>query len=149
MQRFLVFGVLFGFVLSRAGATSYDAIQGMFLLEDLHLMGVMGVAIALSAIGYRLFLSGVIRPRDGKAPNLKPKPMQRGLVAGSMLFGIGWGLSGTCPGTAIAQVGEGTLAGGLTLMGILLGARLQNTFTAWRAQRHTAPAETIGHGKAA
>lgn len=51
--------------------------------------------------------------------------MTRGLAAGALLFGVGWAVSGTRPGTALAQIGEGRLAGVLTFAGILLGASLQ------------------------
>jgi hypothetical protein len=52
--RMIVYGLIFGFVLSRAGATDYDAIAGMFRLTDLHLFGVIGTAVALNAIRLRL-----------------------------------------------------------------------------------------------
>jgi hypothetical protein len=124
MIGFVFFGALFGFALSRAGATQYDTILRMFLFEDLHLAGVIGAAIALSALAYRLAQRGVLRVRGGATPNLSHKPMQRGLFAGAVLFGAGWGMTGTCPGTALAQLGEGTFAGAITAAGILLGAKL-------------------------
>ena len=131
MIGYVVIGLFFGFALSRTGATQFDAIHQMVLLEDLHLIGVMISAIALSAIGYLLFRRGVLRVRTGEAPNLQPKPLRRGLVFGGLLFGAGWALAGACPGTALAQLGEGALSGGITLFGILIGARLQ----AFRAER--------------
>jgi uncharacterized protein len=124
-SRHVAFGIAFGFILSRAGATSYDAIAGMFLLKDLHLVGVIGVAIAVAALGFAVLRRTGARARDGAALTLTPKPMQRGLVAGGLLFGVGWALAGTCPGTALAQIGEGRLAGLVTFAGILLGAWLQ------------------------
>lgn len=117
MIIYVLFGAAFGFVLSRAGATQYDAIHRMFLFQDLHLAGVMVTAIALSALGYAIF------ERFSRA-GLVRKPMQPGLILGGAMFGVGWALTGTCPGTALAQIGEGTLAGSITLAGILLGARV-------------------------
>ena len=124
-SRHVAFGIAFGFILSRAGATSYDAIAGMFLLQDLHLVGVIGVAIVTAALGFTLMRRSGARARGGAALALQPKPVQRGLVVGGLLFGVGWALAGTCPGTALAQVGEGRLAGFFTFAGILLGAWLQ------------------------
>jgi uncharacterized membrane protein YedE/YeeE len=123
--RHVVFGLVFGFVLVRAGASSYDAIAGMFLLRDLHLVGVIGVAIATAALGFVLLRRARVRARTGEPLALAAKPMQKGLVLGGLLFGVGWAISGTCPGTALAQVGEGRLAGVFTLAGILMGAWLQ------------------------
>jgi len=98
--RFLGFGALFGFALSRARVTDYDTIAGMFRLTDLHLVGVIGSAIATAAVGFWLLR------RSGN----------RTLT--------GWALSGACPGTALAQVGEGKLAALFTVGGILGGTYL-------------------------
>jgi hypothetical protein len=118
------FGALFGFVLSRTGATDYDAIHGMFRLSDLHLFGVIGTAIAVSALAYALVRRFGLRTISGEPITLTKKPVTRGLVAGSLLFGVGWALAGTCPGTALAQIGEGRLAALATAAGILVGAFL-------------------------
>ncbi len=118
MLRFFGFGLLFGFFLTRAGATDGDAIVGMFLLDDLHLAGVMGVAIGVAAVGLR-----VLR-RAGLVEAVAPKPMKPGLVVGGLLFGAGWALTGTCPGTGLAQLGEGRLLALFTVGGMLLGTAL-------------------------
>lgn len=122
--RHLGFGVLFGFILSRVGATDYDAIAGMFRLTDLHLVGVIGGAVAVAAIGFAVIKKKHLRARTGEAMAITPKPMTRGVIAGGLAFGVGWALSGTCPGTALAQIGEGRLAGLFTFAGILLGSYL-------------------------
>jgi uncharacterized protein len=122
--RYVLLGILFGFLLSRVGATEYDAIAGMFRLTDLHLVGVIGVAIALNAAGFALIRRYRIESRTGSPIELSPKPMTRGVVVGGLLFGAGWAISGTCPGTALAQIGEGKLAALATFAGILLGAQL-------------------------
>lgn len=123
--KHIALGALFGFILSRAGATSYDAISGMFRLTDLHLFGVIGLAVAVSAAGFFVARKSGARALNGEPMLLTKKPMTRGLAAGALLFGLGWGLSGTCPGTALAQIGEGTLAGLVTFSGIVLGAWMQ------------------------
>jgi uncharacterized membrane protein YedE/YeeE len=132
-DKHLAFGALFGFVLSRAGATDYDAILGMFRLSDLHLLGVIGLAVGVSALGIALARRLGAKARNGEPLRLEQKPMTRGLVLGALLFGVGWAVSGTCPGTALAQIGEGRLAGVFTLAGILLGARLEQ----WRREGRT------------
>ena len=121
MFRMLPFGIAFGFVLSRAGATEYDAIHGMFLLTDLHLVGVIGTAIALSALGFAAIRRWSLLSRSGEPITFVKKPMTPTLLAGAALFGVGWALSGTCPGTALAQIGEGKLAALATFAGILIG----------------------------
>lgn len=133
--RYIAFGMLFGFILSRVGATDYDAITGMFQLTDLHLMGVIGLAVAVSAIGFRLLRLAGGRARSGEALALAPKPWTRGVIPGGLLFGAGWALAGTCPGTALAQIGEGRLAGLVTFAGIVFGAWLQQRLARPRAAR--------------
>ncbi|MCG5056370.1 MAG: YeeE/YedE family protein [Myxococcales bacterium] len=135
MDRTLVAGAAFGFVLSRAGATEYDAIAGMFRLTDLHLFGVIGVAVAVTALGFTLFRKGLLRTFDHQPAALVAKPWKTSVVWGGLLFGAGWAVAGTCPGTALAQIGEGRLAGLFTLAGILLGAYLDGRREAFLAQR--------------
>jgi uncharacterized membrane protein YedE/YeeE len=120
----IAYGALFGFLLSRAGATDFDVITGMFRLTDLHILHVIGLAVAVAAAGLHLFRRGLLRPRTGAPAAIETKPWTPGLVAGALLFGVGWALSGTCPGTSLAQIGEGRLAGLVTFAGILLGAWL-------------------------
>jgi uncharacterized membrane protein YedE/YeeE len=119
--RTFLFGIAFGFILSRVGATDYDAIANMFLLEDLHLAGVIGVAVVVAAIG----LGAIRRARSGVlarwADVVQEKPMKPGLVVGAALFGAGWAITGTCPGTGLAQIGEGKLIALFTVSGMLLG----------------------------
>jgi len=120
----LVFGIGFGFVLSRIGATSHDAISGMFLLRDLRLAGVMSVAIAVSAVGFVVVRRLRLTSLSGAPIVLAPKPFSPWLALGSLMFGVGWSLSGACPGTALAQVGEGRLSALATVSGILLSSFL-------------------------
>src|SRR4051812_49056645 len=100
--RYVIYGLVFGFILSRSGATDYDAVSGMFRLVDLHLMGVIGTAVALNAIAFAVFRRKRMKTRTGEPIVLTPKPMNKGVVSGALLFGIGWAGAGTCPGTALA-----------------------------------------------
>jgi len=120
----LLFGIGFGFVLSRIGATNHDAISSMFLLQDLRLAGVMLVAIGVSALGFLLVRRVRLTSLRGTPIVLTAKPFNRWLPLGSLMFGVGWSLSGACPGTALAQVGEGRLSALATVAGILLASFL-------------------------
>ena len=131
----LFFGILFGFLLSRVGATDFDAIAGMFLLEDLHLAGVMAVAIVVAGLAiYWLRRRGVVCP-SGCPVTLAPKAMTRHTVTGGIIFGAGWALTGSCPGTSLAQIGEGRPLSLFTVAGIVLGVVLFRRVT----QRARAP----------
>ncbi|MDZ7266452.1 MAG: YeeE/YedE family protein [candidate division KSB1 bacterium] len=122
---FLLFGALFGFILSRAGATTYDFYARLFLFEDLQLLWVIAMAATLAALGVAVLR--LVKARslfDGKPIAFRGKPYKATLIPGSLLFGLGWGLAGACPGTALAMLGEGKLAALFTLLGILLGTWL-------------------------
>jgi len=121
---FFGFGVLFGVLLVAARASDFDAITGMFLLTDLHLYGVMGVAIAVAALGLRWLRARGAAPLCGGSMSVSPKPMRPGLVAGALVFGAGWAIAGVCPGPALTQIGEGKLSGVAASLGILLGTAL-------------------------
>ena len=138
--RTLGLGALFGFVLSRVGATDYDAIRDMFALHDLHLAGVIGAAVVILSLSFWLLKRSAARTIDGQPIALVPKPMAPGLVPGALLFGVGWALAGTCPGTALAQLGEGRWAALATLAGILLSSSLVE---AWQARTSRARVVSI------
>jgi uncharacterized membrane protein YedE/YeeE len=129
---YLVLGTAFGFILSRSGAADYDYIQGMFLLEEFQLYGIMATAVALTAPGLWLAkkLGGTRRvPLD-------PRPLNPGNVAGGLLFGVGWSIAGMCPGPIFVNIGEGKIYALAALAGALVGtgtfgtlySRLQRTF---------------------
>jgi uncharacterized protein len=124
MLPLFAFGLLFGFILSRVGATSYDAIANMFLLRDLQLMGVIGLAILVGGVGLWLFRHFGVRSASGGQLEMAQKPRSAGNLFGGLLFGAGWALAGACPGTALAQLGEGKIYALFTISGILAGTQL-------------------------
>jgi len=122
---FVPLGALFGFILSRAGATTYDFYAKLFLFQDLQLFWVIATAAAVGAVGVQLLKRGRVKSLSTKAPIVfKPKPMTPGLISGSLMFGVGWGLAGACPGTVLAMLGELKLTALFTIAGILIGTWL-------------------------
>ncbi|GMV38851.1 MAG: hypothetical protein AMXMBFR64_05670 [Myxococcales bacterium] len=122
---FVLMGALFGFLLSRAGATTYDFYAGLFLFTDLQLLWVIATAVVVGLVGTQILKrTGVRALVGGGKLSFEGKPWTRGLMAGSLLFGVGWGLAGACPGTALAMLGEGKLGAAFTITGILLGTWL-------------------------
>jgi uncharacterized protein len=122
---FLVMGTVFGFILSRAGATTYDFYAKLFLFENLQLLWVILTAATIGAVGVAVLKALNARTLVGSQPiAFKGKPYKRSLIPGSLLFGLGWGLAGACPGTALVMLGEGKLGAVFTVAGILLGTYL-------------------------
>lgn len=122
---FVFAGAVFGFLLSQARATDYVAIHGMFKLTELHLFGVIGVAIATAAAGLALLRRGAATALNGERISVSPKPYHKAVFIGGVVFGVGWALSGACPGTALAQLGEGKLYAFATVAGIAGGTWLR------------------------
>ena len=118
---YLTLGAVFGFVLSRSGAADYDFIQAMFLFESFQLYGIIGTAVVLTAAGlWALKRRG--RTASGTSLAIELKPLNRGTIAGSLLFGIGWSIAGMCPGPIFVNIGEGKISAVAALAGALTGA---------------------------
>ncbi len=125
---FLGFGVLFGYFLSKARATDYDTIVGMFMFKDFQLWGVIAVAIALIAAGLFLLRVGGRPTQNGKALDWQPLEWNPSRLIGALIFGAGWALAGTCPGTALTQIGEGKVVALFTVAGIFVGVWLYKKY---------------------
>lgn len=120
---YLLLGTVFGLLLSRSGAADYDYIQGMFLFERVQLYGIIGTAVVLVAPGLWL-IKRHGRTASGRPLQIERKAMNRGTVAGSLLFGVGWSITGMCPGPIFVNIGEGKLYAIAALAGALAGAGL-------------------------
>jgi len=115
----LITGIIFGFLLQKGQVTKYGVIMGTFLFTDLTVVKVMFSAVVVGAIGIH-YLKG--KGRVG--PEIKEAALGRNIFGG-IIFGIGFGLLGYCPGTGWGAVGQGSLDalfGGV--LGMLVGAAL-------------------------
>lgn len=140
---FLLLGALFGFLLSRGGATTYDFYAKLFLFQDLQLLWVIVNAIAVGAPLLRLLQRANARALlTGERIAFARKPMKRGLFAGALLLGVGWGLAGACPGTVLVMVGEGKIGAFFTVLGVSLGTWLYGAWQDRREARAVGPAGT-------
>lgn len=115
----LAFGIVFGFVLQKGGATKYDVILGQLLLTDFTVLKILLSAVVTGMLGIYLMKSlGWVQ--------LYPKSGSVGMnVIGGLIFGVGFAVLGYCPGTIAGAIGNGfldALAGGV--IGIWLGAGL-------------------------
>ena len=118
---YLGFGVLFGYFLSKARATDFDSMVDMFLCREFQLYGVIGTAIAVVALGLFLMKRKGIPTKSGEPMELEVLKWDPNRLIGAFIFGAGWALTGTCPGTSMAQLGEGKVVAIFTILGILAG----------------------------
>jgi hypothetical protein len=110
--RMVGFGLLLGFSLSCMGFTDYGEVHAMFTFTDLRLFLTFVAGVTLTGLGF-LALRGGLR--------LSPRRLHKGSIAGGAVFGLGWALTGACPGVVFAQLGEGKALALVTLAGVLLG----------------------------
>ena len=108
--------VLMGFVLSRIGYSSWDDVHAMFVFSDLRMFFAFGVAVMVLFVASR----ALAKLSPGRV-HFRARPVHKGTLLGSLLFGAGWAISGACPSIALVQLGEGQLAAGYTLLGVLAG----------------------------
>jgi uncharacterized protein len=136
---YLLFGSVFGFILSRAGATRYDVIADMFRFRNPQLYFVIGTAFVLNLIAFQILRRFGVSGRGETALNLPERSYHTGIVPGAVIFGLGWAITGTCPGTAMAQLGEGHLSSLAILAGVFVGAwvypKVHSRYFDWNATR--------------
>jgi uncharacterized protein len=109
--RVAAFGVALGYVLSWMGFADYEEVLAMFSLQSPRLWMAFALSVVVAGIGFRY---------DRKAaPRRRLHP---GIVPGSILFGVGWAITGVCPGSALTQMGEGQLPAVVSVSGIFVGA---------------------------
>ena len=146
---YVVLGTIFGFVLSRSGAADYNYIQGMFLFENFQLYGIIGTAVVLTAPGLWLIQRRGVTAL-GAPVQIELKPMTRGTVVGSVLFGVGWSIAGMCPGPILVNIGEGKIYALAALAGALTGAGVFGTlYSRLQSTLRLPPLEVTATGKRA
>ena len=120
--KFLIIGILFGIVLSKAEVISWYRIYEMFKFQSFHMYGIIGSAVVLGIILFRFFNKGLIKDYLGNKINIEPKKkgFSRNIIGGT-IFGLGWGLIGACPGPMFILLGRGILPILVAIIGGLLG----------------------------
>ena len=118
----LLAGALFGFGLSVATMVQPEVVLGFLRFQDWGLMLVMGGAASLAMLAYKGFPRWFKQPLLGGQFLTQPATWNRQTLVGSAIFGIGWGLSGVCPGPALAALGTGNTDVLWALGGTVLGA---------------------------
>ena len=126
----VIAGALFGFGLALSGMIRPEVVLAFLQWQDFGLMLVMAGGLTLTLIAYQLAPRWRRTPLLSAAYEAHTARMQRNTFFGSALFGVGWGLSGVCPGPAIAGLGAGNLDMLWSLAGLAAGAWLQGVFAA-------------------
>ena len=120
---YLALGVLFGITLVKSEAVSWFRIQEMFRFQAFHMYGIMGSALAVAALSVALIKRFHITTLDGEPIDIPPKELGRGhrYWAGGAIFGVGWALTGACPGPLFALVGAGATVVSVAVVSAVAG----------------------------
>lgn len=127
--KFLLVGIVFGIVLTKSEAVSWYRIYEMFHFQSFHMYGIIGVAVVTGVIGIQFIKRNNVKDITGQPIVIpdKEKAFTSYLVGGA-IFGLGWGLVGTCPGPIYILIGAGFWGIGLVLIGALLGTFIYGVF---------------------
>ena len=121
LVKYLFTGVLFGVLLVKAEVVSWFRIQEMFRLQSFHMYGVIGSAVVTGMIAVLLIKKFKVKTIDGESIEIHPKKFNKGQVYGGLLFGLGWAITGACPGPLYAQIGNGATVIVVTLLSAVAG----------------------------
>lgn len=119
--KYLLVGVVFGTIFVKAEIISWFRIQEMFRLQSFHMYGIIGSAIVVGLISVQLIKRFNIKTIYGERIVWHPKEFNKGNVIGGFLFGLGWAVTGACPGPLFAQIGNGALVISVTLLSAIAG----------------------------
>jgi hypothetical protein len=121
LLKYLVMGVLFGIVLVKSQVISWYRIQEMFRLQSFHMYGVIGSAIAVGMISVLLIKKFKVKTIYGENITIPDKKFNKGQIYGGLIFGLGWAMTGACPGPLFAQIGTGATVIIVTLLSAIAG----------------------------
>jgi len=119
--KYSLVGLLFGVVFVKAEIISWYRIQEMFRFQSFHLYGVIGSAVVVGVVSVWLIKRFNIKTIYGEPIVFSAKKFSKGQVYGGLLFGIGWAITGACPGPLYAQIGAGTTVVIITLLSAIVG----------------------------
>ena len=134
-------GLIFGFGLAISHMARPEVVLDFLHLQDLGLLFVMGGAAATTAVGFILAKRlGSRAPLTGDIYRKRGKTFDRNVVAGGVIFGAGWGLTGICPAAAYASVGIGNVPILWGILGMFVGAYIHGFWRSYRSVETDAPA---------
>jgi uncharacterized membrane protein YedE/YeeE len=119
--KYLIVGTIFGIVFVKAEIISWFRIQEMFRMHSFHMYGVIGTAVVVGLISVTLIKVFKIKTVNGEEVKFTPKQFSPGQIFGGLIFGLGWALTGACPGPLFAQIGSGFVVVAVTLLSAIAG----------------------------
>jgi uncharacterized membrane protein YedE/YeeE len=123
--KFLMVGILFGILMSKAEIISWYRIYEMFQFQSFHMYGIIGSAVILGILIVQIITRTKMKSFDGQPITFAPKEksVPRYLIGGT-IFGLGWALVGACPGPMFVLIGHGFFSIFIVIAGAVFGTFL-------------------------
>jgi uncharacterized membrane protein YedE/YeeE len=123
--KFLFVGILFGIVMTKSEAISWYRIQEMFRFQSFHMYGIIMTAVGIGLVMTQAIKRMKMRSTEGTQIIFMPKKMSVArYLLGGIIFGLGWALTGACPGPMYTLLGNG-----FTVILVVIASALVGTFT--------------------
>lgn len=119
--KYFILGILFGIILTKSEAISWFRMQEMFRFQGFQMYGIFMTAIPVGIISILLIRKFRVRTIHGEAIYIPEKKFNKGYIIGGFIFGLGWALTGACPGPLFAQIGAGFSVIIISLLSALAG----------------------------
>ncbi len=119
--KYILVGIVFGIVFVKAEIISWFRIQEMFRFQSFHMYGVIGTAVLVGILSLQIIKRLGLKTMDGQPISTQTKPYNKGIIIGSLIFGMGWATTGACPGPLFAEVGSGYWAVLVSLLSAIGG----------------------------
>jgi uncharacterized membrane protein YedE/YeeE len=129
LLMYLIIGVGFGIIFIKAEIVSWFRIQEMFRLQSFFMYGVIGSAIVVGALSIQVIKWFNIKTIKGEKIIITDKEFRKGQIIGGFIFGLGWALTGACPGPLFAQIGSGFTVILVTLISAVAGTWVYGRFS--------------------
>jgi uncharacterized membrane protein YedE/YeeE len=119
--KYLLVGIIFGILFVKAEIFSWFRIQEMFLMQSFFMYGIIGTAIFVGTISVLIIKKFKIKTFSGDPVTFEDKESNKGQIYGGLIFGIGWAITGACPGPLYAQLSNGFLVISVVFLSAVLG----------------------------
>jgi uncharacterized protein len=126
--KYLFIGIIFGIIFIKAEIISWFRIQEMFKFKSFHMYGIIGSAIIVGIISIFLIKKLKIKTIYGEEIEFRTKVFNQGQIYGGIIFGLGWAITGACPGPLFAQIGTGISVTIVTLLAAIFGTWVYGYF---------------------
>jgi uncharacterized protein len=126
--KYVAVGIVFGIAFTKSEIISWFRMQEMFRLQNFFMFGVMGTAIVIGIISILIIKRFNVKTIYGEKIIFHKKKFNKGQVIGGLIFGLGWAMTGACPGPLFAQIGAGFLVVNVVLLSAIAGTWVYGYF---------------------